>query len=79
MENKPCRSCKIISICCPVAIGTYLIHTGKSYEKKSKIIMNILGLGRTEVKKKIINLHMNFILGTIGLGLAQIGNTKISR
>lgn len=79
MENNPCRSCKIISICCPVAIGTYLIYTGKSYEKKSKIIMNVLGLGRTNILKLTTHLYIQFILGTIGLGLAQIGNTKISR
>lgn len=77
MEKK-CRSCKIIAICCPVAIGTYLIHTGKSYDKKSKIIMNILGLGE-ELYKIECKMFISIILGTIGLGLAQIGNTKIFR
>lgn len=59
MENgrKTCRSCKIISICCPVAVGCYLIHTGKSYEKKSKMIINVLGLGKNYAK-----LHNYFLL-----------------
>ncbi|CAG9854272.1 unnamed protein product [Phyllotreta striolata] len=44
-KEKSCSACKATSVCCFCGIGTYLILVGRTYPTKSKIFINLLGLG----------------------------------
>lgn len=44
-QKKTCTACKVICVCCFCGIGAYLIQTGRSYQRNSKLLINLLGIG----------------------------------
>jgi len=40
-----CLSCKITSICCLFGVGSYLIHSARSYQRTPKVFTALLGAG----------------------------------
>lgn len=54
-QKKTCTACKVICVCCFCGIGAYLIQTGRSYQRNSKLLINLLGIGMTTHIFKNIN------------------------